>query len=272
MRIRPDRLGLLSAIAVIVLAVISDQLETPNDIGESPPRRPVISDPTTPAPRGREFTVVIEEKRDSSGTAFSLGNGWWMTARHVVDGCDAVGIRTTERRGQRARETRVHPNADVALMRIDRSAEAVAFATRTPSVGDDAFHIGYPRGEPGALHSRFIGSRVMRVTGRYRTREPVLAWAEIARIPESDEPLSGLSGGPVFDADGRLVGVHVAGSVRRGRSFTATLDSVHELLGARSLDSPSGSAVRSLSPTSLPKVADALRADLTVALALCDVR
>ena len=38
------------------------------------------------------FTVDVGEKSNSSGTAFSIrGEGVWLTARHVVDGCDRIG-------------------------------------------------------------------------------------------------------------------------------------------------------------------------------------
>ena len=45
------------------------------------------------------FTVDVGEKGNSTGTAFSIrDDGIWFTARHVVDGCDRVGLQVDQRR------------------------------------------------------------------------------------------------------------------------------------------------------------------------------
>ena len=157
-------------------------------------------------------------------------------------------------------------------MTTGRSGPAVRLAESVPRPGDIAYHVGFPRGQPGELRSRMIGMRTMNVRGRYETRELVIAWAEIERIPDDSRPLSGLSGGPVFDDRGRVIGVHVAGSVRRGRSFTAHPSSMRAVLDAAAIPVASSWADARFSPDSLPRVADDLRADRTVAKALCDVR
>jgi serine protease Do len=34
------------------------------------------------------------------GSAFAISqDGWWLTARHVVDGCEAIGLIVSPRRG-----------------------------------------------------------------------------------------------------------------------------------------------------------------------------
>jgi len=39
------------------------------------------------------FTIQIPKKEASIGTAFAISGGWWLTARHVADGCDAIDAR-----------------------------------------------------------------------------------------------------------------------------------------------------------------------------------
>src|SRR3546814_17084344 len=95
----------------------------------------------------------------------------------------------------------------LALFRAAVRAEPVAFGGDDLTIGQAGYHFGYPHGRPGAMRSQLLGRGGMRVTGRYSTREPVLAWAEVERVPDSDDALSGLSGGPVVEAAGRLVGV-----------------------------------------------------------------
>ena len=45
------------------------------------------------------FTVDVGAKGNSTGTAFSIRDeGVWFTARHVVDGCDRIGLQTGHRK------------------------------------------------------------------------------------------------------------------------------------------------------------------------------
>lgn len=276
MRLGNNRLGLLGFLLVMLISVISSFLEDspapPRDGGDVSVRRPVPALPAEDLAGLPEFSVEIGAKADGTGTAFAIGPGIWMTARHVVDGCDAVGILERPRQGLRARSYSVHGSADVAVMRIDRSRPAVRFADATPQRGDIAYHVGFPRGQPGEMRSRMLGLSVMNARGRYSTREPVIAWAELERYPEDSRPLSGLSGGPVFDSQGRLIGVHVAGSVRRGRSFTAHPSSIRALVEQAGVVASRDAESQPFTPDTLPAVADALRGRGTVAMALCDVR
>jgi len=276
MRWGNDTLGLLSVILVFLVAGLSAVLdgEEPS-IRQAPDtavRRPPVTAPRQDLAALPQISITVDAKRDSSGTAFAVGDGVWVTARHVVDGCDVVGVLTPPGRGDRASRIAVHPNADVATMSTGRSGPPVRLADTLPARGDIAYHIGYPRGQPGALRSRMMGLRTMNVGGRYSTREVVIAWAEIERFPDDPRPLSGLSGGPVFDAEGRVVGVHVAGSVRRGRSFTAHPDSLRTMVEAAGVGDAGRWAEARFTPESMVRVGDELRGAWSVAKALCDVR
>ncbi|MCR9267831.1 MAG: serine protease, partial [Alphaproteobacteria bacterium] len=183
-----------------------------------------------------------------------------------------TGVLERPGKGLRAQRVYIHPSADVALMTVGRAGPPVRVADREPQPGDVAYHVGCPRGQPGEMRSRLIGAGMMNVTGRYSTRERVLAWAEVERVPNDSSPLSGLSGGPVFDAAGRLVGVHVAGSKRRGRSYTAAPRSIAEALAADGVQVSAQGVAPDFSPASFVDQSNALRAAWTVAKALCDVR
>lgn len=275
MRLGNDKIGLFGVALVVVISIVSSFLK------DSPPvrrgddvsvRRPAIDSGVDRFAGAPEFSITVGEKKDSSGTAFSVGGGIWMTARHVVDGCDVVGVLERPGRGIRATGVTIHQSADVAVMAIGRAGPSVAMAADLPSRGDIAYHVGFPRGEPGEVRSRMMGMRIMNVGGRYSTREPVVAWAEIERNPDDPRPLSGLSGGPVFNAAGQVIGVHVAGSVRRGRSFTAHPSSIRAIMDRAEVTSQVDGDRPHFTPRSLTSVADALRASWTVAKALCDVK
>ena len=54
---------------------------------------------TLPPPSAFDEAVLVrvEAPRDGIGTAFSINtDGYWLTARHVVDGCDEEGGRLVE--------------------------------------------------------------------------------------------------------------------------------------------------------------------------------
>ena len=198
------------------------------------PRRPIAENPSPgPAvilprgaalPRDVSSTVVVDvdEKTGASvGTAFSVDNaGTYVSARHVVEGCDRLALI----RGRRVLSARLlakASNRDFAILKADDvSAAPFELSLDVPVRGDDGFMMGYPQGVPADVHATVIGATVMRSKGRYNTRERVVAWVERERRPGFSGSLGGISGGPVLDARGRIVGTIVAGAPRRGRVYT----------------------------------------------------
>lgn len=245
------RRTLLIVVGLLILQVIvrmagSDRPRTPR---YSPTPAPVEARRPVPQPRAarpdgtRELAppaasdpivdVPVAAAHTSVGTAFSLdGRGTWMTARHAADGCSRLGIVTAPRVGMLVRWVYIHPSADLAVLRTDRGAPHVAFSPDPLFVGETGYHFGFPKGEPGAVQSSLLGRATMRSRGRYSVSEPIVVWAERERVPASDAPLSGISGGPAFDPSGRVIGVTVAGSLRRGRVFTTDPSSVRAALGS----------------------------------------
>ena len=87
-------------------------------------------------------------------------------------------------------------------------------------MGDDGYSFGFPKGSPGAVYGKVLGRARMQTRGRYRKDEPVLVWTQIRRVPDLGTDLRGISGGPWVDKAGNVIGVHVAGAPRRGRSYS----------------------------------------------------
>jgi S1-C subfamily serine protease len=292
MMFRPERLGLVGFALVFILAFVFHGFGGGDQSGsgeyvEVAPRRPAIVEaaprrrpkpatpgPLLPPPSKNDPVVRIEDtkKGNSTGTAFSIGEGMWMTARHVLEGCSTFGIVTGRRRVEKGYRMILNPRHDLATFHTDRSATALGFEPRNLSRNQEAFHFGYPQGKPADVRSRLLG-RMNVVHGRgHRGREPVVAWAEIKRVPNIKGSLGGISGGPVVDAEGDVIGVTVAGSPRRGRVFTTAPTGIRDMLDradATPRTSSRGAIDTNVDPTGFPRIGTQLRDNLTVAKVVC---
>jgi S1-C subfamily serine protease len=172
-----------------------------------------------------------------SGTAFAIDDqGHWLTAHHVVLGCRQLAILTAPRHGVRVTELWSHPQADLTVLASGPSAPALHLSAEPLFRGEDGFHVGYPHGDAGDVHGALMGRVNLR---RRRTTEPALLWAEIERSPDGDQPLGGLSGSPVVDHTGNVIGVSIGASPRRGRVVSAPPESVREVIAHAALAPPS---------------------------------
>jgi S1-C subfamily serine protease len=228
------------------------------------------------SPRDRVFTIETGPKGNSVGTAFAVrDDGVWITARHVVDGCDQVGLVVERGQAIGVQRVQVHPRADIAVLWANRRAPALSISSDVLRESQAGFHFGFPQGEPGQVTSTLLGRRNMRTTGRYRQTEPVIAWAERRRVPVTEQ-LGGISGGPAINAAGEIIGVTVAASRRRGRVYTtapATLDAMLQMARVRAQGSPSAQMdTRGPKSGNFIEYGTALRAQLTVAQVVCRVR
>ncbi len=225
-----------------------------------------------PSVRDPGFTVAVAAaKGNSIGTAFSLDRrGVWMTARHVVDGCSRVLIVTKPGRGVRVNRTYISQDADLAILETRGGASSVTFTQNSLQIGQTGYHFGYPNGKPAAVKSTLIGRRRMRSSGRYSVVEPVVAWTEQVRVPDTYGGLGGISGGPAFDSNGNIIGVTVAGTKRRGRIYTTALTSIAQALNEAgvSVDRGSGQGGR-ITNRNFSEVGADMRRKLTVAMVYC---
>jgi len=282
-----DRLAFLMLIMMALWAFFGEERE-----GAAPPPAPraqslpferqaapppaVLAPLPPPSPRDPVFEVIADGPGGgtSTGTAFSVNaQGLWLTARHVVQGCGAIGLRERQR-WVRATVAWAHPNADVALLRTQNGSPPLALSESAPLRGMDGYGMGFPQGRPGAVHGRLLGRAQMQARGLFQGRAPTLEWAEVRRAPSFRGSLGGISGGPLLDGEGRVLGVMVAEEPRRGRFSTAAPETLLAMAGPNR-PIPLGAARTPpvpVTPGGFGAVADQLRGRLSIAQVLCQAR
>lgn len=233
----------------------------------TPPPAPAVVKRLPPASANDpviDIAATPARSADAIGTAFVLDRGVWGTARHVTLDCARVYVHLGGR-WMVASEVRMHRSADVAVLRTEKTGGPALVASDRPLyLQQDGFHVGYPKGKPASIHSRLIGRTMIRWPGSDQT-EPTLTWAEVARERDFEGELGGISGGPVMDAEGRLIGVTIASSVRRKRITTSLVGSLAQVAPAM----PRGGQAAKIDAASFSETAAKLRGADTVTMAYC---
>jgi S1-C subfamily serine protease len=263
---------LIYAVVVVCLLVVALGRQERADAPPAPPPAPepegAVVGPSSPF--DPSVVVEVENKTEpGAGTAFSIAqSGVWVTARHVVEGCRQAAIVVGPGKGVAA-DVRIDPRAETAILVTDGGAQPLplGLADRLRR-GERAFHPGYPQGRPGEASSRLLGRENLVVEGRGARTEPVLVWAETGRTEGLDGTLGGLSGAPALDARGRVVGVTIAESPRRGRIYTTTPETTARTLASDAPPLPAAAAAP-INADNYGRVADDLRRNLRVAQVVC---
>jgi len=269
-RLVPDWLLYIVVITVVVFVLF--RVDQRHDAPEALPDAPQTGS-FLPPPSQYDPAVLVEVGPVASGlgSAFAISpDGWWLTARHVVDGCDAVGLVVSRGQAARVLDVKRAEFADIALLKTESAPVSMSLDTseRRFQIGQRAFHVGFPQGRPGEAYSRLIGRETLVARGRYDLEEPVLAWAELGRTGGLRGSLAGISGGPALASNGQVIGITVAESARRGRIYTAAPSSILRLLRVEQVQA-TGAPGERLTPDNYGQVSDDMRRNLAVAQVVC---
>ncbi|TBR39666.1 MULTISPECIES: DegQ family serine endoprotease [Dyella] len=145
-----------------------------------------------------------EQQRTSLGSGFIISaDGYILTNTHVVDDADTVTVRLQDRRTLTAKVVGSDPQYDIALLKVDAGG-ALPFVSigdsRTLKPGQWVLAIGSPFGFDYTV-TQGIVSAVGRNLGSQD--QPYTSFIQ------TDVPINrGNSGGPLFDLQGRVVGVN----------------------------------------------------------------
>lgn len=257
---------------IIVLILVSGA-RGQSDRTQSPSAPPKLG-PALPnvGPSDPNLIVELPEVTSSIGTAFAIDDqGTWITARHVVDSCDKVGLRISGRKFSSVYSVTTSKTSDTAILKSRWFRPPLAQDLDTVrSLGEYAYFIGFPQGKPGEAVGSLIGRNRMVVRGRYNTREAILAWVERGRSKGLSGSLGGLSGGPAFDKDGEVIGVVAAESPRRGRIYTVAPASLRAIFPKQSASVQADAEAMTIK--NYGRRADRYRRDRRIAQVMCLVR
>ncbi len=168
----------------------------------------------------RRSTVQVSGARRTEGTGSGViwkSEGTVITNAHVATG-DAARVQLWDGRSMDARVTARDPRADLAVLKIEATAlPAIAWRDSTLlRPGELVLAVGNPLGFVGALTTGVVhASGAVRGLGRRRWIQAAIRLAP------------GNSGGPLADAEGRVLGINtmvVAGGVALAIPSDAVVD------------------------------------------------
>lgn len=268
-----DVVAYVAALGSVVLVLFSAGTRD----ADAPPPHPesVANAGAALAPPSRfdeQVLIQASSPRDGVGTAFAInGEGYWLTARHVVEGCNDVGLFVRTGTYLPVDDVRIDPKYDLALIKTDYAPSPVQLnLDENLTVGIEGYHVGFPQGQPGEAAARLHSRSNLMTSGRRQSQESVLTWAELGRTNGLDGSLGGISGGPVYDRDGFVRGVVLAESPRRGRIYTAAPDTIKAFLEAEAV-TYEGERAGSFDIRSYGGEADRVRRDGQVVKVACRV-
>lgn len=181
-------------------------LQAAEEVDVPPPDPGLASSPVVQRvrPSVLKVTGVAEAcRRSIEGSGFVYADGRVMTNAHVLAGVDAPEVEVDGRRLP-ARVVLFDPQRDVAVLAVDAlSLPPLLVSPSAAAAGDSALVLGYPEDGP----FRPDPARIMRL--REARGEDIYLQSTVLREIYSFTGLvrRGNSGGPLVDAQGRVLGV-----------------------------------------------------------------
>lgn len=151
------------------------------------------------------FPELDQAPREANalGSGFFISaDGYVITNNHVIDGADEITVITQAGEEYGAEVIGIDPQTDIALLKVDvKDHDYIEFGDNTKSrVGDWVVAIGNPFGFGGTVTAGIISA-----SGRDINAGP---YDDFIQIDASIN--RGNSGGPLFNLEGKVIGVNTA--------------------------------------------------------------
>lgn len=131
------------------------------------------------------------------GSGIHIGDGYIISAAHVIGNAEEVTIKLDDQSEQSATVLWVNKTYDVALLRTEQTMNSAKLSCRAPELGE----LVYAEGNPLNLEFIRTNGKVAGVTrniGNWKSATPV-----------DMTIIMGMSGGPVFDPGGHVIGINI---------------------------------------------------------------
>lgn len=172
----------------------------------------------------------------ASGWVLAKG-GYVVTNQHAIGQRRFVVYRDAQGKTQEAEAEVVGQSKvrDLAILRIEADLTPLTISSAIPNKGSDVFAMGFPAmadrvkyDEDSVMESTVTSGKIGRVVEFSREEDGV---AKATRIQHSAEISPGNSGGPLFDACGRVIGINTAQFQEQGLNYAMPVKDVLLLLG-----------------------------------------
>ena len=184
------------------------------------------------------YTTSNSYTAEGSKTNQGLGSGvlishdcYILTAAHVVDGSSKILVKTQDGKERKASVLFSEKTSDIALLQLDvldsNLTHAVLGDSDALAVGQDVFAIGSPYGLENSFSSGIISS--------FRGFNQLYDGTVSLEFLQTDAAInSGNSGGPLFNSQGKVVGIAssiltVSGGFQ-GIGMAVTINTAKDLL------------------------------------------
>jgi len=148
-------------------------------------------------------TVMVNARRRIPATGIAYGADLILTANHVVEREEGITVTLSDGSEVPATVAGRDHGTDLALLRLERPLAKPAETAQDAKVGQLVLALGRPS-EAGIEASLGV---VSAVGGPVHTRHGAID----KYIRTDTTPFPGFSGGPLADADGRVVGLNTSG-------------------------------------------------------------
>ena len=184
--------------------------------------------PQTPRNHPRNSPRGHSQERASLGSGFIVSDdGYILTNNHVIDGADQIFVRLNDRRELEAKLIGHDPSSDLALLKVEASNLPTVEIGNSEKlkVGEWVVAIGSPFGFDYSVTPGIVSAK-----GRSLPNENYVPFiqTDVAINP-------GNSGGPLFNLDGKVVGINSQIYTRSGGfmglSFAIPMNVAMEVVG-----------------------------------------
>ena len=177
----------------------------------------------------KDLSSGKDEKGVVSGSGVVIDpSGELLTNHHVIDKAEEIRCLLTDGSSYAARVAGFDQDLDIALLRLERPADApplpaAELSSGTVQIGDVVLAMGAPWGLARSVTMGIVSctDRYLEGAGRYTL------WYQ------TDAAISpGNSGGPLVDTAGRVVGINARGVLFGDQAFTIPSPTILEVLPA----------------------------------------